>query len=145
MLKIVNLAQNLLLSWPERRSLLHQHSGLSISFLSGSLYASSMIMVWNAFYSFFSSSLRYFLIYLASEYLEEMITNITSPLYLLHKFARFERDTFVKYVVCSKCCKLYDLIDCTEIEILTPWPWVSRRVKKGSFNIFTRADILEPV
>ena len=63
MLKIVNLAQNLLLSRPERRRLLHQHSGLSISFLSGSLYASSMIMVWNTFCSFFSSSLRYFLIY----------------------------------------------------------------------------------
>lgn len=49
------------------------------------------------------------------EYLAELVTIIPSSLYLLRKFASFDRDNFVKYAVCSKCSKLYDMKDCTEI------------------------------
>ena len=44
------------------------------------------------------------------------MTIIPSSLYLLHKFASFDRDNFVRYAVCSKCSKLYDMKDCTEID-----------------------------
>ena len=50
------------------------------------------------------------------EYLEELVAIIPSSLYLLRKFASFDRDNFVKYAVCSKCAKLYDMKDCTEID-----------------------------
>lgn len=49
------------------------------------------------------------------EYLAELVTIIPSSLYLLRKFASFDQDNFVKYAVCSKCSKLYDMKDCTEI------------------------------
>ena len=39
-------------------------------FLCGSLYAISVIMVWNGFFSFFSISSKYFLIYLVVNTLE---------------------------------------------------------------------------
>ena len=52
------------------------------------------------------------------EYLGELVTIIPSSLYLLHKFASFDRDNFDKYAVCSKCSKLYDMKDCTEINHL---------------------------
>ena len=50
------------------------------------------------------------------EYLEGLVTILPSSLYLLHKFARFDRDNFGKYAVCSKCSKLYDMKDCTEFD-----------------------------
>lgn len=50
------------------------------------------------------------------EYLGELVTIFPSSLYLLHKFASFDRDNFVKYAVCSKCSKLCDMKDWTEID-----------------------------
>lgn len=50
------------------------------------------------------------------EYLEELVTILPSSLYLLHKFASFDRDNFGKYAVCSKCSKLYGMKDCTEFD-----------------------------
>ena len=50
------------------------------------------------------------------QYLQELLGIIPSSLYLLRKFACFDRDNFTKYAVCSKCCKLYNMKDCTEID-----------------------------
>ena len=50
------------------------------------------------------------------EYLEGLVAIIPSSLYLLRKFACFDRDNFVKYAVCPKCSKLYGMKDCTEID-----------------------------
>ena len=49
-------------------------------------------------------------------YLQELLAIIPSSLYLLRKYASFDRDNFIKYAVCSKCCKLYNMKDCTEID-----------------------------
>ena len=46
------------------------------------------------------------------------MTIIPSSMYLLRKFASFDRDNFVKYAVCTECSKLYDMKDCTEIDHL---------------------------
>ena len=51
------------------------------------------------------------------EYLEELMTIIPPSLYLLRKFVNLNRDNFVKYAVCPKCSKLYDLKDCTETDL----------------------------
>ena len=50
------------------------------------------------------------------QYLQELLGIVPSSLYLLRKFACFDRDNFTKYAVCSKCCKLYNMKDCTEID-----------------------------
>lgn len=50
------------------------------------------------------------------EYLGELLAIIPSSLYLLRKFACFDRDNFIKYAVCPKCSKLYDMKDCTETD-----------------------------
>lgn len=51
-------------------------------------------------------------------HLQELLAIIPSSLYLLRKYASFDRDNFIKYAVCSKCCKLYNMKDCTEIDPL---------------------------
>ena len=45
------------------------------------------------------------------QYLQELLGIIPSSLYLLRKFACFDRDNFTKYAVCSKRCKLYNMKD----------------------------------
>ena len=50
------------------------------------------------------------------EYLTELLAIIPSSLYLLRKFACFDHDNFIKYAVCPKCSKLYDMKDCTETD-----------------------------
>ena len=50
------------------------------------------------------------------QYLQELLCLVPSSLYLLRTFASFDRDNFTKYAVCSKCSKLYNMKDCTEID-----------------------------
>ena len=49
-------------------------------------------------------------------YLQELLAIIPSSLYFLRKYASFDRDNFIKYALCSKCCKLCNMKDCTEID-----------------------------
>ena len=50
------------------------------------------------------------------KYLAELLAIIPSSPYLLRKLACFDSDNFIKYAVCSKCSKLYDMNDCTETD-----------------------------
>lgn len=68
------------------------------------------------------------------EYLAELVTIIPSSLYLLRKFAGLDRDSFIKYAVCPKCSKLYDMKDCTETD-----QRVQRVVKHCNFKRFPRS------
>ena len=48
--------------------------------------------------------------------LQELLAIIPSSLYLLRRYASFDRDNFIEYAVCSKWSKLYNMKDCTEID-----------------------------
>jgi len=52
-----------------------------------------------------------------SEYLSKLVFIFPSSLYLLRKFVVFDRDNFIKYAVCPKCAKVYNLKECTELDI----------------------------
>ena len=48
------------------------------------------------------------------DYLVEFCTMFPTSLYVLRQLVEFDRDDFVKFVVCPKCSSLYDPGDCTQ-------------------------------
>ena len=44
--------------------------------------------------------------------IEELIAIFPTSLYMLRQFLKLDRDDFVKYVVCPKCCKCYEYGEC---------------------------------
>ena len=51
---------------------------------------------------------------LDSEFLSNLLLFFPTTIYTLHRISNFKRDEFDKFVVCSKCAKLYHLNECLE-------------------------------
>lgn len=104
------------------------------------------ILIWQSFCKLSDNGLEWLLQFLVQffkvlselsgcEYISELVAIIPSSLYLLRKFACLDRDNFIKFAVCPKCAKLYDLKDCTETDDCG-----RRKVKHCHFKKYPRSS-----
>ena len=110
-------------------------------------WLSYFILMWQSFCKLSDNGLEWPLQFLAQffkvllelsgcEYITELVAIIPSSLYLLRKIACFDHDNFIKYAVCPKRAKLYDLKDCTETDHRG-----RREVKHCHFKKYPRSSL----
>ena len=83
------------------------------------------ILYWQVVTRVSDSTVEWLLLFLArfvevfgggldSELLKNIILVFPTSMYLLHRISAVQRDNFEKFLVCSKCTKLYHLDECLE-------------------------------